>query len=60
MEQAGFRDFRLAVDALDRNTADARKARISNLEYDALVDIASSEVELVGEVLKHEELPPAD
>ena len=42
---------RAAVDALDRTTADARKARISNLEYDALVDIASSEKEIVGEVI---------
>lgn len=41
---------RAAVDALSRTTADARKARISNLKYDALVDIASSEDEFVGEV----------
>ena len=41
---------RPAVDALDKTTADARKARISNLEYDALIDIASSEEEISGEV----------
>ena len=39
---------RAAVDALDKATAMARKARISNLEYDALIDIAQSEEELVG------------
>jgi hypothetical protein len=37
---------RAAVDALDKNTADARKARISNLEYDAMIDIAASEAGL--------------
>jgi aminopeptidase N len=41
---------RAAADALDKVTADSRKARISNLEYDAFVDIAASEEELVGEV----------
>ncbi len=41
---------RAAVDALDKNTADARKARVSNLEYDALIDIAASEEEIVGEL----------
>jgi aminopeptidase N len=41
---------RAAVDALDRHTAVARKARISNLEYDALVDIATSADEFAGEV----------
>ena len=40
---------RAAVDALDKETAFARKARISNLEYDALIDIAESEEEYVGE-----------
>ena len=40
---------RAAVDALDKETAFARRARISNLEYDALIDIAASEEELVGE-----------
>lgn len=50
---------RAAVDALDRDTADARKARISNLEYDTLVDIAASEVELVGEVSIHFDLSDA-
>ena len=41
---------RVAVDALNKNAADARKARVSNLEYDALIDIAASEDELVGEL----------
>ena len=41
---------RAAVDALDKVTADARKARISNLEYDALIDIAASDEALVGEL----------
>jgi len=41
---------RAAVDALLKVTADSRKARISNLEYDVLIDIADSEEELVGEV----------
>jgi len=40
---------RAAVDALDKETAFARSARISNLEYDALINIAESEEELVGE-----------
>jgi len=40
---------RAAVDALDKNTADVRKARISNLEYDALIDIAASEEQIVGD-----------
>jgi aminopeptidase N len=50
VDDSGIRDSRLAVDALDKNTADARKARISNLEYDALIDIAASEEEIVGEL----------
>ncbi len=41
---------RAAVDALDKATADARKARIANIEYEVQVDIATSEVALVGEV----------
>ena len=41
---------RAAVDALDLATAEARKARISNLQYNALIDIASSEEEIAGEV----------
>ena len=43
-------DSRLAVDALDKPTADARKARLSNIDYDALIDIAASEEEIVGEL----------
>ena len=39
---------RAAVDALDMATAFARSARVSNLEYDALVDIAESEEEYLG------------
>ena len=40
---------RAAIDALDKTTADARKTRISNLEYDALVDVTDDEA-LSGEV----------
>ncbi len=41
---------RPVADALDQATAEARKARISNLSYDALIDIASSEEAIMGEV----------
>lgn len=41
---------RAPVDALDRDTADARKARISNLKYEVLVDLVSSEDEFSGDV----------
>ena len=41
---------RPATDALDLDTADARKARISNLEYNALIDIAASDDEIIGEL----------
>jgi len=41
---------RAAVDALDRDTADARKARISNVAYNTYIDIASSEDEFLGDV----------
>ena len=34
---------RAAIDALDKITADDRKTRISNLEYDALVDVTDEE-----------------
>jgi aminopeptidase N len=43
--------MRAAIDALDKETAFARKVRISNLEYDALIDIAESKEELVGEAI---------
>lgn len=43
-------NVRAAVDALDRDTADARKARISNVAYNTYIDIASSEDELLGDV----------
>ena len=43
-------DIRPAVDALDKTTADARKARISNIEYDAYIDIAASEEDIIGEL----------
>ena len=49
-DQSNISHSRPAVDALDKITADARKARISNLEYDALIDIAASDDELVGEL----------
>ncbi len=52
-------ETRALVDALDKITADARKARISNLEYDALVDIATSEEEIIGEVSIHFDLSDA-
>ena len=41
---------RAPVDALDRDTADARKARISNLEYEVLIDLVSSEEAFSGDV----------
>ncbi|MDH4054741.1 MAG: hypothetical protein OEY82_11075, partial [Gammaproteobacteria bacterium] len=40
---------RAAIDALDKITADDRKTRISNLEYDALVDVTDDEA-LSGDV----------
>lgn len=49
---------RAAVDALDKPTADARKSRISNLEYDALVDITNEEA-FSGEVRIHFDLSDA-
>jgi aminopeptidase N len=42
---------RPVADALDKVTADARDARISNVTYDARIDIASSEEEIAGELL---------
>lgn len=41
---------RAAVDALDKATANARAARISSLEYDVRVDIATSAEAIIGEV----------
>ncbi len=41
---------RAAIDALDRETANARKARISNLEYAATIDLVSGETEFYGDV----------
>ncbi len=41
---------RPVADALDKITADAREARISDLSYDAFVDIATSDDAIVGEV----------
>ena len=41
---------RSPVDALDRDTANARKARISNLEYEVLIDLVSGESEFSGDV----------
>jgi aminopeptidase N len=41
---------RAAVDALDLATAEARKARVSHIKYDALIDIASSDEEISGQL----------
>jgi aminopeptidase N len=41
---------RAQVDALDRVTADVRKARISNLEYEVFINLVSSEAGFSGEV----------
>ena len=41
---------RAAIDALDRDTAEARKARVSNLEYEVLIDLSSSQEEFSGDV----------
>ncbi len=41
---------RPVADALDKITADAREARISDLSYDAFVDIAANDDAIVGEV----------
>jgi aminopeptidase N len=41
---------RAAVDALDRQTADARTARVSNLSYELFVDVASSDEDHIGNV----------
>ncbi len=43
--------IRPVADALDKLTADLRKARISNLSYDAFIDISKSDDEIVAEVL---------
>jgi len=42
--------IRPVADALDKLTADLRKARISNLSYDAFIDISASDDEIVAEV----------
>jgi len=39
------------ADALDKVTADARKARVSNLHYDVRIDIVASAEEISGELL---------
>ena len=41
---------RPAVDALDRQTANERKSRIADLEYELFVDVQSSTEEFLGEV----------
>lgn len=41
---------RAPADALDRDTADARKARISILEYEVFIDLVSSGDEFSGDV----------
>ena len=50
---------RPAVDALDRATAASRDQRISNVSYEAMLDIASSTDEFSGEVLISFELSDA-
>ena len=50
---------RPVADALDRETANARKARISRLGYDAHIDIAASDEELVGNLRVSFELSDA-
>lgn len=50
---------RPVADALDRETAIARKARISRLGYDAHIDIAASDEELVGNLRVSFELSDA-
>jgi aminopeptidase N len=42
---------RAAVDALDRETANSRADRVSNIHYDLYVDIASAETEFTGRVV---------
>jgi aminopeptidase N len=42
--------LRPVADALDKVTADERKARISDLSYDVFIDLAASDAEYVGEV----------
>jgi aminopeptidase N len=49
-DDPGIDSGRAPVDALDQDTANARKARISNLEYEVLVDLVSSEDEFSGDV----------
>jgi aminopeptidase N len=49
-DDGSVKSGRAPVDSLDRDTADARKARISNLEYEALIDLVSSEDEFSGDV----------
>jgi len=49
-DDRGVDSGRSPVDALDRDTANARKARISNLEYQVLIDLVSSEDEFSGDV----------
>ena len=49
-DESSVNSERAPVDALDRDTAEARKVRISNLEYEVLVDLVSSEDEFSGDV----------
>jgi len=53
---------RQATGALDRATADRRKARIANLSYDLFVDLTSSPDQFSGEATLRFDLagPPAD
>ena len=48
------------ADALDRGTADARKARISELEYDVLIDVATGGDAFRGEARLRFDLADAD
>jgi aminopeptidase N len=51
---------RAANDSLDKITADARKARISSLSYNAFIDIAESDDEIIAEVHIEFDLSEAD
>ena len=50
LDTDGITASRDVVDALDRQTADSRKARISGVEYDLSVDLSSSTDRFSGEV----------
>jgi aminopeptidase N len=51
---------RPVANALDRDTAERRKARISGLEYELFIDIAAGPDEFLGEALLRFDLTDAD